>query len=145
MSDMRARIKEALEEFDMHFFNDRLETFKDWPFQENCECTPEKLAAAGFVYCGTENEPDLVKCYVCLKELDGWEPEDDPWKEHVGHSGACPFLKYENIMGITLKEFCELEKARMMNHCMKGIKHSKAEWSEKRDEIQEKIFGKQKQ
>uniref|UniRef100_A0A8C7E0M6 Uncharacterized protein n=1 Tax=Oncorhynchus kisutch TaxID=8019 RepID=A0A8C7E0M6_ONCKI len=22
--------------------------------------------------------PDLAKCFFCLKELEGWEPEDDP-------------------------------------------------------------------
>ena len=41
-----------------------------WSFQ---------LAEAGFYHCPTDNEPDVVKCYVCLKELDGWAPEDDPW------------------------------------------------------------------
>ena len=37
------------------------------------------MAAAGFYHTPTENEPDLVKCAICAKELDGWEPTDDPW------------------------------------------------------------------
>ena len=72
----------------------RLATFKMWPFTEDCSCTPERMAAAGFYCCGGENEPDLVRCYFCRKELDCWEPEDDPWKEHVSHAkGKCAFVK----------------------------------------------------
>ncbi len=37
-----------------------------------------QMAEAGFYHCPTDQEPDLVKCFFCLKELDGWEPEDDP-------------------------------------------------------------------
>ena len=40
-----------------------------------------QMAAAGFYHCPTVNEPDLVKCVICGKELDGWEPTDDPWWE----------------------------------------------------------------
>ena len=72
----------------------RLATFTMWPFTEDCSCTPERMAAAGFYCCGGENEPDLVRCYFCRKELDGWEPEDDPWKEHLSHAkGKCGFVK----------------------------------------------------
>ena len=69
----------------------RLATFKMWPFTEDCSCTPERMAAAGFYCCGGENEPDLVRCYFCRKELDGWEPEDDPWAEH-SRRGNCAFV-----------------------------------------------------
>ena len=54
----------------------------EWPFLEGCDCTPDKMAAAGFYYVGTDAEPDLVRCYFCRRELDGWEPTDDPWAEH---------------------------------------------------------------
>merc|ERR1719228_2106034 len=51
------------------------------------------MAEAGFYACGADNEPDLVRCYFCRKELDGWEPEDDPWKEHVSHArGKCAYI-----------------------------------------------------
>lgn len=35
------------------------------------------MAKAGF-YIIAENEPGSVKCFVCLKPLDGWERDDDP-------------------------------------------------------------------
>ena len=41
-------------------------------------CSPLQMAAAGFVHCPTENEPDLAQCFLCFKELEGWEPDDDP-------------------------------------------------------------------
>ena len=67
--------------------NARLQTFKNWPFTDgDSTCTPNKMAEAGFYCCGGENEPDLVRCYFCRKELDGWEPEDDPWTEHASHT-----------------------------------------------------------
>lgn len=36
-----------------------------------------KLAAAGFYFIGNKGE-DLVRCFMCNKELDGWDPRDDP-------------------------------------------------------------------
>lgn len=41
-------------------------------------CSPLQMAAAGFIHCPTENEPDLAQCFFCFKELEGWEPDDDP-------------------------------------------------------------------
>ena len=71
----------------------RLQTFRHWPFKEDSSCTPERMAEAGFYCCGGENEPDLVRCYFCRKELDGWEPDDDPWTEHASHArGKCPYI-----------------------------------------------------
>lgn len=40
--------------------------------------SPLQMAAAGFVHCPTENKPDLAQCFFCFKELEGWEPDDDP-------------------------------------------------------------------
>ncbi|CAI9177526.1 unnamed protein product [Rangifer tarandus platyrhynchus] len=56
----------------------RVSTFKNWPFLQGCACTPERMAAAGFIHCPTENEPNLAQCFFCFKELEGWEPDDDP-------------------------------------------------------------------
>lgn len=43
-------------------------SFSPWP----------QMAAAGFVHCPSENGPDVAQCFFCLKELEGWEPDDDP-------------------------------------------------------------------
>ncbi|XP_071491680.1 baculoviral IAP repeat-containing protein 5-like [Diadema antillarum] len=94
MADENQEINPAmLEKFAMHFEENRLDSFKDWPFREDCTCTPSKLAEAGFYHIPSEAEPDAVKCFMCLKELDGWEPMDDPWSEHKKHAPKCPFLQ----------------------------------------------------
>ncbi|XP_051158137.1 baculoviral IAP repeat-containing protein 5 [Leptopilina boulardi] len=71
----------------------RLETFENWPYQSANMCNPEKMAAAGFYFVGNKNEPDLVECFICSKQLDGWEPNDDPWAEHKNHKSSCAFVK----------------------------------------------------
>jgi hypothetical protein len=40
---------------------------------------------AGFYFDPSEESPDSTTCYLCRKELDGWEAEDDPWIAHVRH------------------------------------------------------------
>jgi hypothetical protein len=37
-----------------------------------------QLAAAGFHYIGSEESPDCTSCFMCNKQLDGWDPSDDP-------------------------------------------------------------------
>lgn len=37
------------------------------------------MADAGFYCIGNNDEPDLVECFICGKQLNGWEREDDPW------------------------------------------------------------------
>ena len=48
------------------------------------------MAEAGFYFVGSDDDPDLARCYYCRRELGGWEPEDDPWAEHGRR--ACPFI-----------------------------------------------------
>ncbi|KAK2575646.1 hypothetical protein KPH14_011909 [Odynerus spinipes] len=74
----------------------RLGTFQDWPYQSSKDvCSPERMAAAGFFSIRTDDEPDLVECFICSKQLDGWEPTDDPWKEHKDHQPSCAFVKLQ--------------------------------------------------
>lgn len=86
------------EEFSLMSEKNRLKTFKDWGFDGNAKstCSSQKvgliffvsffcviiffnlnfqLAEAGFSHVSGDN----VKCVVCFKELEGWEPDDDPW------------------------------------------------------------------
>ncbi|XP_071520203.1 baculoviral IAP repeat-containing protein 5 isoform X2 [Panulirus ornatus] len=80
------------------------------------------MAAAGFYFIGNKREPDLVKCFVCLKELDGWEKEDNPWEEHKNHAPYCQFIqlnKPENE--IKLQEMHVLELHRLINLATKVL------------------------
>lgn len=40
-----------------------------------------QMAEAGFYYSGLSEEDDSATCFVCGKVLDGWERDDEPWKE----------------------------------------------------------------
>lgn len=57
------------------------------------------MAEAGFYFCGTEQEPDSVACFMCDKHLDNWEATDDPWSEHKRHAPQCAFVKLSKIEG----------------------------------------------
>ena len=48
-----------------------------------------QLARAGFYFNPHPSTPDNVRCFLCHKELDGWEPDDDPLAEHLKHSSGC--------------------------------------------------------
>ncbi|MCJ1287930.1 hypothetical protein MMC26_007282 [Xylographa opegraphella] len=57
-----------------------------WPHKSP---SPTDLARAGFFYAPTIACSDNVTCFVCGKELDGWEEKDDPVKEHLNFSPGC--------------------------------------------------------
>ncbi|XP_065660166.1 baculoviral IAP repeat-containing protein 5.2 [Hydra vulgaris] len=132
-------------EFSMHMEKNRKATFVDWPYDdESCLCNSKNMAEAGFFRLKSENEPDLVKCFVCLKQLDGWEPEDDPWKEHKYHSSKCAFIKLNKkecdwTMDDFLKIEAERQKSRVRFHIEQQIEHYKQEAVKSREFI-EKII-----
>ncbi|XP_042200099.1 baculoviral IAP repeat-containing protein 5.1-B-like [Callorhinchus milii] len=98
----------------MYSYEKRLDSFREWPFTERCLSTPENMAKAGFIHFPGPNNPDVVICFFCLKELDNWEPEDDPWKEHQSHSPNCGFLALKSdVDDITVEEFLKLEMERL--------------------------------
>ncbi|KAM9715415.1 baculoviral IAP repeat-containing protein 5a [Menidia menidia] len=104
------------EDIKMYFFENRLKTFEGWPFDEDCMCTPENMAKAGFIHTPTENSPDIAMCFFCLKELEGWEPEDDAEKEHKSHSPSCQFIALKKkVEELTVEEFFKLQKERHKN------------------------------
>ncbi|GAB6022082.1 Baculoviral IAP repeat-containing protein 5 [Chamberlinius hualienensis] len=95
---------------EMSLEENRKKSFLNWPFEEDCNCTSQKMAEAGFYHCRDDHAPDLVCCFVCLKELEGWEPDDKPWDEHKSHCPKCPFVLLGKKTGdLTLKEFVKLE------------------------------------
>ncbi|KAI9719728.1 MAG: hypothetical protein M1812_003216 [Candelaria pacifica] len=57
-----------------------------WP---HTSPSPAHLAKAGFFYRPTASTPDNVSCFLCQKNLDGWEENDIPASEHLHHSPEC--------------------------------------------------------
>ncbi|XP_029911068.1 baculoviral IAP repeat-containing protein 5b [Myripristis murdjan] len=115
----------------------REQSFVEWPFREECECTPAKMAKAGFVHCPSENEPDVACCFFCLLELEGWEPDDSPWSEHIKRSPNCGFLSMrKDFTELTVAEFHHLEKERLKIYIRK-VCHKKMAYL--RDEIDQKL------
>ncbi|NWV09527.1 BIRC5 protein, partial [Ptilonorhynchus violaceus] len=111
-----------LDEWQLYLASARAATFHNWPFTEGCACTPERMAAAGFVHCPSENSPDVAQCFFCLKELEGWEPDDDPLEEHRKHSADCGFLSLQKEpANLTVQEFLKLDKMRMRKMFKKEI------------------------
>ncbi|XP_077407264.1 baculoviral IAP repeat-containing protein 5a [Vanacampus margaritifer] len=104
---MELVVEESLE---MLIYENRLQTFKGWPFDEDCKCTPENMAKAGFIHTPSDNSPDVAMCVFCLKELEGWEPEDDPEKEHKSHSPSCHFMALKKrVEDLTVEELFKLQ------------------------------------
>ncbi|XP_057900204.1 baculoviral IAP repeat-containing protein 5-like [Melospiza georgiana] len=111
------------------FHSVRAATFHNWPLTEGCACTPERMAAAGFVHTPSENSPDVAQCFV---ELEGWEPDDDPLEEHKKYSAACGFLSLQKEpSNLTALEFLELEKTRTRNALKKEVSQKMTEFEDK--------------
>ncbi|XP_033942824.1 baculoviral IAP repeat-containing protein 5b [Pseudochaenichthys georgianus] len=109
----------------MHSYESREQSYVDWPFREDCYCTPEKMAKAGFVHCPSENEPDVACCFFCLVELEGWEPDDDPMSEHLKRSPNCGFLtSKKDFTEMTAADFYHMERERLKVY-LKKMCHKK--------------------
>ncbi|KAL7850743.1 hypothetical protein SRHO_G00200920 [Serrasalmus rhombeus] len=123
----------------MYLCSNRLATYSGWPFDEGCACTAETMAQAGFIHTPTDNSPDVVQCFFCYKELEGWEPEDDPVKEHVSHSPKCHFILLKKaVEELTVEGFLKLQKERqkflIMKNCNQAIeKFEESAKSRRRD------------
>ncbi|CAK7229485.1 hypothetical protein SBRCBS47491_007263 [Sporothrix bragantina] len=66
--------------------NSRAPKALTWPHKSPA---PIDLARAGFFFNPQPSNPDNVRCFLCHKDLDGWEEDDDPLQEHLKHSGSC--------------------------------------------------------
>ncbi|XP_078531418.1 baculoviral IAP repeat-containing protein 1-like [Lissotriton helveticus] len=64
----------------------RLESFKTWP--EEAHADAAALSKAGFFYTGMT---DTVQCFSCGLTVSMFEPEDDPWTEHVKYNSSCMY------------------------------------------------------
>ncbi|XP_061477778.1 baculoviral IAP repeat-containing protein 5 [Rhineura floridana] len=113
---------QMLEGFEQFLKEYRLSTFSQWPFVSDCLCTPDRMAEAGFLHCPSENSPDVTQCFICFKELEGWEPDDDPLKEHRKHSPSCAFLALQkDVSDLTMQQFLRLAQERMRNLIKKNV------------------------
>ncbi|XP_072044508.1 baculoviral IAP repeat-containing protein 5-like [Amphiura filiformis] len=141
-NEQEERDPKQFRDYSMNLKSNRLASFQDWPFDANCNCTPEKMAEAGFYHCPTEQEPDLVRCYMCYKELDGWEPHDEPREEHKSHSSGCAFLSVKKSeTDLTIEEYFRLEGQRQQNRLMKIVqakcKEFRSQAEKTRDEMEQ--------
>ncbi|CAH8863877.1 unnamed protein product [Trichobilharzia szidati] len=97
----------------------RLDTFNNWIYDGRSKCTAEKLARSGFYR--PRADLNAAQCFVCLKELEGWEPDDDPDKEHRTHSPKCPFLTSKQYEEMTVEEGLKMDVERYCIHVNKLI------------------------
>ncbi|CAH8540820.1 unnamed protein product [Schistosoma turkestanicum] len=110
----------TIDRFRLSTYSYRLNTLTNWPYDGNSLCTAEKLAMSGF-YRPNPNYPTVTQCFVCMKELEGWEPDDDPDKEHKIHSSKCPFLKSKQYEQLTYEEGLKMDVERYCNYLSKII------------------------
>ncbi|KAI1339496.1 hypothetical protein F5Y15DRAFT_74589 [Xylariaceae sp. FL0016] len=57
-----------------------------WPHRT---LDPDHFARAGFFFEPTPNHPDNTVCFLCLKNVGGWEENDNPFEEHLRLSPTC--------------------------------------------------------
>ncbi|KAK4468723.1 hypothetical protein MN116_007900 [Schistosoma mekongi] len=109
-----------IDRFRLSTYSYRLSTLSNWPYDGNSLCTAEKLAKSGF-YRPNGNCPSVTQCFVCLKELEGWEPDDDPDREHKSHSPKCPFLKSKQYEEMTYEEGLKMDVERYCTYLSKIV------------------------
>jgi len=66
-----------------------------WPHETPI---PEDLALAGLYYCPYEGAEDNVCCYLCGKNMGGWEVDDDPLKEHLRGNRSCAWAILRDLL-----------------------------------------------
>ena len=69
----------------MDIFENRLNTFINWPYEGRL--APVHMAAAGFYQ--EMAGADTVSCFCCDVSMDGWHQQSDPIAEHHRASPTC--------------------------------------------------------
>lgn len=96
----------------LYSVDERLKTFTNWPFDDKNKCNVRNMAEAGFYSVSTgDDDADAAKCFLCGKELDGWEASDDPWAEHKSHAPKCAFVQLgkkedDLLVNLNLQFYC---------------------------------------
>ncbi|KZP28131.1 hypothetical protein FIBSPDRAFT_1039808 [Athelia psychrophila] len=100
-ASVRCGLRYDVDEDGLYVFNDkkrlptsktmekaRLGTFTHWPHDatKGHGASSKKMAQAGFVFtpqvADEDDDDDTAACFYCGCTLSGWEPDDDPTKEH---------------------------------------------------------------
>ncbi|KAF8902363.1 hypothetical protein CPB84DRAFT_1846308 [Gymnopilus junonius] len=91
-----------------------------WPHPPEFRANPETLAEAGFYYDPSYEDPDNVTCYMCDKELGGWEEDDDPFLIHWEKCGqSCCWASVRCGLMIDVDRtgrFVSSDKTRLPSH-----------------------------
>ncbi|XP_053213763.1 baculoviral IAP repeat-containing protein 5-like [Panonychus citri] len=109
------------------FEKNRVKSFTRWP-HKSVSLSKENMAKAGWFKCCVNTNDDAVQCFCCLKQLDGWKPDEDPWKEHLDHSPDCEFAKIGLEQDkLTLPQFLVIMEKRSINLVEKKFNDEKHE------------------
>lgn len=85
--------------FFMRSEENRLKTFKNWPF--NVILKPDIFAKSGMFYVDAE---EVLQCNFCKIQIQQWEYYDDEVMEHYRLSPTCIFLKqHESTCNIPIE------------------------------------------
>ncbi|CAH3910072.1 unnamed protein product [Pieris brassicae] len=101
------------------------------------------MAEAGFYSVATGVEDaDAAKCFLCGKELDGWESSDDPWEEHKSHAARCAFVQLgKKEDDLLLPEYLSIVKQYMINDIKRMADLAKEDISDKEEEVRRRCSG----
>ncbi|CAH1645277.1 unnamed protein product [Spodoptera littoralis] len=133
----------TLESPSLFLVEERIKTFKNWPFSDKNKCNVRNMAEAGFYSVATgADDADAAKCFLCGKELDGWEASDDPWAEHKSHAMKCAFVQLgKKEDELLLSEFLSVIKQYMINETKRIAELAKERVDEKAKAVRRRCLG----
>ncbi|XP_046959767.1 baculoviral IAP repeat-containing protein 5 [Vanessa cardui] len=132
-----------MESRSLFLVEERVKTFKKWPFGDKNKCNIRNMAEAGFYSVATGDEDaDAAKCFLCGKELDGWEASDDPWAEHKSHASKCAFVQLgKREDELLLSEFLSVIKQYMINETKRIAEVAKEQIDDKAKSVRRRCLG----
>ncbi|KAG6459425.1 baculoviral IAP repeat-containing protein 5 [Manduca sexta] len=132
-----------MESRDLFLVQERVKTFKNWPFNDKNMCNVRNMAEAGFYSVATGvDDADAAKCFLCGKELDGWEASDDPWAEHKSHAAQCAFVQLgKKEDELLLSEYLSVIKQYMINEIKRVAEVAKEKVDDRAKSIRRKCLG----
>ncbi|CAG4975843.1 unnamed protein product [Colias eurytheme] len=134
---------QELESPSLFLVEERVKTFKAWPFSDDFKCNVRNMAEAGFYSVATgDDDADAAKCFLCGKELDGWEPNDDPWAEHKSHAAKCAFVQLgKKEDDLLLAEYLSIIKQYMSNEIKRLAEVAKEQIDDKAKDVRRRCLG----